>query len=151
MNRLQLARKHVGSPRDALLLVRMAGWALALPVLKYLLPLQRLVRVAAGSGGGPRDPRREEKVAGLARVLYRSRAAVVRDNCLERSLVAYRYLAQANASPELVVAMGKHEGDLLGHVWVTVDGEPLYDDPEKLAGFVPMVVFDSSGQATRQN
>jgi hypothetical protein len=43
--------------------------------------------------------------------------------------------------------MGKEGGDLLGHVWVTVDGEALYDSPEKLAEFVPMVVYDSRGIA----
>jgi hypothetical protein len=143
--RVRLARKHVASPTDALLLVRMAGWAAMLPALKYILPLQRLVRLAASGGEGARAPGREEKVTDLARVLYRSPAAVVRDNCLERSLVTYRYLSRANAKPELVVAMGKDGGNLLGHVWVTVDGKPLYDSPEKLAEFVPMVVFDSSG------
>jgi hypothetical protein len=128
----------------------MAGWAAALPLLKYVVPLQRLVRLlAAADGDGERAPAREQKVADLARVLYRSPAAVVRDNCLERSLVAYRYLSRANANPELVVAMASEGSALLGHVWVRVDGEPLYDSPEKLAEFVPMVVFDASGQIAR--
>jgi hypothetical protein len=148
--RLRLARRHIASPSDAVLLARMAGWAAALPLLKYVVPLQRLVRLlAAADGDGERAPAREQKVADLARVLYRSPAAVVRDNCLERSLVAYRYLSRANANPELVVAMATEGSALLGHVWVTIDGEPLYDSPEKLAEFVPMVVFDASGQIAR--
>jgi hypothetical protein len=148
--RFRLARKHVASPGDALLLARMAAWTLVLPALKYLLPLKRLVRLAAGDDGGVRAPAREQKIADLVRVLYRSPAAVVRDNCLERSLVTYRYLGRAGARPELVVGMGKDGGDLLGHVWVTVDGEPLYDSPEKLGQFVPIAVFDSSGAVTRE-
>jgi Transglutaminase-like superfamily len=144
--RLQLARRHIASPSDAVLLARMAGWAAALPLLKYVMPLQRLVRLLAAGGDGERAPAREQKVADLARVLYRSPAAVVRDNCLERSLVAYRYLSRANANPELVVAMTGEGSALLGHVWVTIDGEPLYDSPEQLAEFVPMVVFDASGK-----
>jgi hypothetical protein len=124
----------------------MSGWALVLPVLKYVLPLRRLVRLAASRGdGSPREPMRVEKVTNLARIIYRSSASVVRDNCLERSLVAYRYLGRANADPELVVGMGKNGADFLGHVWVTLDGKPLYDSPEKLAEFEPVVVFDTRG------
>jgi hypothetical protein len=148
--RLRVARKHVSSPADALLLARMGGWALALPLLKRVVPLQRLVRLAGGPADGPRDMGREQKVAELARVLYRSHGTFVGDNCLERSLVAYRYLARSNAEPELVVGMGKDGGELLGHVWVTVDGSPLYDAPERLADFVPMVVFDARGAPRRE-
>jgi Transglutaminase-like superfamily len=141
------ARRHLSSPADVLLLLRMSGWAAALPALKYVVPLRRLVRLAAAPVSGDRSAQREKRVADLARVLYRSDLAPLRDNCLERSLIAYRYLGRAHAKPELVVGMSKNGGDSLGHVWVLVDGRPLYDAPEKLGGFVPMVVFDPTGAA----
>ncbi len=143
--RAALARKHVSSPGDLVLMARMCAWAFVLPVLKYVVPLQRLVRLAAAAGEGPRHRAREEKVESFARIVYHSSASVLRDNCLERSLVAYRYLGRANADPELVIGMGKDDRRFLGHVWVTVDGTPLYDTPEQLAEFQPVVVFDASG------
>ena len=65
-------------------------------------------------------------------------------NCLERSLILYRYLARANADPRLVVGMSKaHE--FLGHVWVTVDGRPLLDTPETLRAYTVVVRFGARG------
>jgi hypothetical protein len=65
-------------------------------------------------------------------------------NCLERSLILYRYLARANADPRLVVGMGKPD-EFLGHVWVTVDGRPLLDTPETLRAYTEVVRFGGGG------
>jgi hypothetical protein len=140
--RLGLARRYISSPSDAWLLARMTSWALVLPVLKYTLPLPRLVRFVAATGTGRRRAQLEKKITNLSRVLYRA-SPLVRDNCLERSLVAYRFLGRANARPELVVAMGEER---VGHVWVTLDGQPVHDQPASVAKLVPMIVFGADGQ-----
>jgi hypothetical protein len=129
------------SSGDLWLLARMSGWAALLPALKFLLPLPRLVALVTPAGRAPaRDQAREQRVARLAERLYRTAPRLSRDNCLERSLVTYRYLARAGSEPVLVVGMRKQE-ELHGHVWVTLDGRPVHDTDEFLAGFVPVMTF----------
>jgi hypothetical protein len=135
------------SPREVWLLLRMAGWAPLLPILKFALPLPRLVRLlAAKPRRSDRDVEAERRIARLAAVVYRSRGVGVRDNCLERSLVAYRFLGRANAHPELVVGMRTDEGGVIGHVWVTVDGKAVHDPPGRLAKMSQMMSFDAAGE-----
>jgi hypothetical protein len=118
----------------------MGAWAAVLPALKFVLPLPRLVALVTPAERAPaRDPAREQRVERLAARLYRT-PRLGRDNCLERSLVTYRYLARAGSDPRLVVGM-RREDELRGHVWVTVDGRPVHDTPDFLAGFVPLMTF----------
>ncbi len=144
--RAGVAVRLLASPRDFWLLVRMAAWAPLLPLLKFALPLPRLVRLLAPQPRArPRDREAERRVTRLSRLLYRSRGIGVRDNCLERSLVTFRYLSLASARPELVVGMRKDEDNFVGHVWVLLDGEPVHDAPESLRELVPVMAFDASG------
>ena len=128
-------------PADVWLAARMAAWAAVLPVLKFALPLPRLVRlVAARPSRRARDRERERKVARVAARIYGSSVVPMGDNCLERSLVTYRYLTRLNADPKLVVGV-RRDGDLRGHVWVTIDGEPVHDSREYVERFVPLTTF----------
>lgn len=135
------------SPAAVWTLVRMAAWASTLPVLKRVVSLPRLVSfMSPRRSTANRSPAAERRVEALAGALYRSGAVAGRDNCLERSLLTYRYLALLNARPELVVGMGKERGELGGHVWVVVDGAPVHDSPATLEAFVPMIVFGADGR-----
>lgn len=139
-------RGLVSKPADATLLARMLAWWIALPLLKRTTPLPRLVRLAQlDSQRTARDPEREAKVAALAEWLFKVRPRPARDNCLERSLVAYRFLGRLGAAPELVVGVGDKEQATVGHVWVMVDGRPVHDEPETLDAYEAIVVFDSDG------
>ena len=124
--------------RAALLTLRMLPWALAAPVLKRRLPAPRLVRLfAAGRRDRrPRSPSREREIARAT--WWASRVQVRRfpDNCLERSLLTYRYLGLAGAEPHLLMGVGREEGEMIGHAWVTTDGAPVheFDDPGERYG-----------------
>jgi len=123
----------------------MLTWRAILPVLKYLVPLPRLIAVMhLRDARGARRPDREERVAMLAeRVFDVGRAS---EECLELSLVLYRYLGETGADPRLVIAIRK-DGDLArGHAWVTVDGVPVHDSPALLDDFVSVLTFDSDGR-----
>jgi hypothetical protein len=140
-------RALVATRADAALLARMLAWWVALPLLKRATPLPRLVRFAQ------LDPRRtardlelEAKVAALADWLFKARPRPTRDNCLERSLVAYRFLGRLGAEPQLVVGVGEKEEATVGHVWVIVDGRPVHDQPETLDAYEAIVVFGSDGR-----
>lgn len=144
------ARRVLTSPRAAFLLVRMALWAGVLPLLKFGIPLARLVRLASPRRPrAHRDPAREEEVIALARALYR-RDRRTRDKCLERGLVTYRFLVSAGAAPWLHVGMRREEKSMTGHVWVTLDGEPVHDSRALLADLVPVLVFNSAGELSRE-
>lgn len=145
--RLAIGRSLVTSPRDSWLLLRMAGWALVVPVLKFLIPLPRLVRIVTPR---PRrktaEPYRVQRLTGL---LYGSGAFHLSDNCLERSLVTFRYLAAAGATPTLVVGMRIQDAGYVGHAWVTVDGQLMHDAAELVSTLSPVVAFTADGQIVR--
>jgi hypothetical protein len=144
---LRTLRRIAASPDEATLALRMAAWTPVLPVLKRVLPLPRLVGLMAPRGRSlERDLRREERIAAIARRLYRTRPITHRDNCLERSLVAYRFLSRAGAEPMLVVGFRREVKDIHGHVWVTVDDVPVHDAPAELAAYETVTAFGSDGR-----
>ena len=127
----------LASPRDAWLAARALGWLCILRVLKRTLPLERLVLLMWSTPrGDTRDRGREQRTTRIVFRLSRTSGG----NCLERSLVLYRYLARANADPELVVGMARPD-EYLGHVWVRVDGRALLETPEALRGYTEVVTF----------
>ena len=134
-----------GTAATASLVIRMGTWSLVLPALKHLVPLPSLVRLMARDPRGVRSPARERLVARVAGRLYRRRQP---GTCLERSLLAYRYLSRANADPRLVIGVRRNDRSVIGHAWVLVDGSPLYESAETLDSFVPVVAFSSDGYAT---
>ncbi len=131
------------SPAGALLLARMLAWRAALPLLKRALPLPRLARLAAG---GPRRrlPFTPAQVVSVSHRLFGARAAESSD-CLERSLLTYRFLLRTGAPAELVCGVRKGDGRVVGHAWVVVAGAPVDEQPEALSGYATLVAFDASG------
>ena len=148
LERLRRVAGAVESSSEAVLTVRMLGWGLVLRVLKRVVPLERLVRVVAiEPRHGPRDLGAERRIGRLARLAHRGSSVKRRDNCLERSLVAYRYLTAANAAPVLVVGARAGDAGIEGHVWLTVDGEPIHDAQAALDLYTPVMTFGADGRA----
>jgi hypothetical protein len=133
------------SPADTWLALRMLSWSLLLPALKRTVPLPRLARLVWSRARRQRDPGCEEKVALLARGIYRLRPLRSRDNCLERSLLAYRFLSMAGAQPRLFIGARKGDGGISGHAWVIIDGEPLFDARASLGDYVVLAEFGANG------
>jgi len=134
------------TPADGWLAVRMLAWRVTLPALKRVVPLPRLVDLmyAAPGGGAPRLDR-QERIADLSQRVFN--VFRIDDNCLDLSLVTYRYLGRAGAGPRLVIAVRK-DGELTrGHAWVTVDGAPVHDSTERLGDFTSLMTFESGGHA----
>ena len=137
---------------DVWLAVRATAWACVLPALKHLLPVAALAALMQRPPSRVyRDVRLEEQVVTFARWgarLVRWRAG---GNCLERGLIAYRYLGVAGASPTLVVGVGKNETGVIGHAWVLVDGQPVSEPLSTLALYTPMLAFAPDGSLTNTN
>ena len=66
--------------------------------------------------------------------------------CLERSLLAYRFLAEGGARPRLTVAVRSNGKSLEWHAWATRDGQPVHETEASLHGYLPVVVFDAQGR-----
>jgi Transglutaminase-like superfamily len=140
--RLRTAVKILRRPSDMAIAARTAFWMCFLPVLKRVLPLPKLVRLMWRPA--KLQTRSRESEAHLAQLVKRL-CRVSGGNCLERSLILYRFLAHANAEPRLVVALARPEGRFLGHVWVTVDGQALFEAPAVLLEYTEFVVFGAAG------
>ncbi len=134
--------------QDTWLALRMAGWAVVLPALKHVVPVGVLARIMwKGEGDAKRrDPVREAQVVRLAGWLSRGTNLTKRGACLQRSLLAYRYLSELGADPRLVLAVGKTDGALRGHAWVIVDGHAVGERAEMPESFVPITSFGARGR-----
>jgi hypothetical protein len=123
-------------------------WSLLLPALKRMIPLRRLVALLAGTGRGRAEaswPRIVRWSAALTKLRPRSRS-----NCLDRSLLAYRFLTRAGAEPHLVLAVTQAAEGVAGHAWVTVSGEPIHEPAASVTRFTQILEFDSHGHAVAQ-
>ena len=125
----------------------MVVWAIVLPVLKRALPLQRLVPLMWRTSQAERSHEQERRIIALSARITRLRPRW-RSNCLERSLLTYRFLARAGADPRLVVGVSTLEGAIVGHAWVTLDGEPVHERPEAVESFARLIEFGAQGEAT---
>ena len=140
-------RERVRTTKDVWLGLRMLAWASALPALKHMVALERLVRLVQRNGAGRlRDRIREDQIITFARWACRFTRVSRDGNCLERGLLAYRFLGAANAAPSLVVGVARSSGgNIRGHAWVLVDGQPAGESPASLADFATVVTFDAKG------
>jgi Transglutaminase-like superfamily len=144
--RVRVLAACIEGPGDLWLAMKMLGWRLVLPALKWAFPLPRLVRLMWWSGE-PDAPsaERNERIATLARGLSGPADIRALDNCLERSLLVYRFLSKAGAGPELLVGFSRSSGPVKGHAWVNVDGQPLYPQGEPLDEFEAVICFGHGG------
>jgi Transglutaminase-like superfamily len=126
----------------------MCGWRVVLPILKRALPLPTLARAMRGRRG--LRPEREESVVRLAGWIFGSRPFTGRDNCLERSLVLYRYLSRTNAETRLVVGFRNGERAVQGHAWVAVGDRSMGADTDELGAFAPVLSFGSHGSTVER-
>lgn len=146
MRRTRKVTGRIRHPADVWLLSRMIGWALALTVLKRVVQLQSLVRlVHRPSDGHPRRMAQEDQVMTFAQWASGVSRWTKRGRCLERGLVAYRYLTRINAQPSLVVGFAHDGAQTSGHVWVVLDGRIAGEAVAAVDAFAPMVMFGPDG------
>lgn len=131
-------------------MVRMVVWRLLVTTLKHGLGITRLVAFAGGVPAGSAAgwlPERE-RIVELAALVCRPRLLRSSDNCLDRSLLAYRYLIAAGVRSSLVIGLGRSEDVVLGHAWLTIDGRRVGDSHGPLGPFTEILRFTSEPQPT---
>jgi hypothetical protein len=132
--------------RTGLSLCRLTPVYLAFGVLRHFVRLDRLARWAwQPPDGRAAGPEHEARTVALAIRLGQLFRAVDR-HCLQRSLLLYRELSAAGASPSLVVGFGRQDTRVIGHAWVVVRGVPIGESAEWLASLSPAVAFGRGGQ-----
>ena len=138
----RVSRETFRSFSNLLLAVRMSTWVVALPLAKRAVPIARLARLMWLDQREERSEERQLFTTRLACRLTRFSGA----NCLDRSLILYRYLAGEGADPTLVLGVpragAKRAG---GHAWVVVDGAPVVESAHELARYEPVVAFGAGG------
>jgi hypothetical protein len=148
-SRVRTLRAHLSSPADVWLALRIATWALIIPVLKTAMPLSRLVRLMyRPARGGGRRVEREERIARFIDWVHRPFVRADK-GCLQRSLLAYRFLSEANAEPRLHVGVQQRDGTVHGHAWISVDGRPVGDSEVSVNSFTSVATFGWGGALTR--
>jgi hypothetical protein len=146
--RARIARQVLARPGERGLMLRMLVWRLLVSTLKHVVPIRRLVTIAGGAtparaaaGGFPPQAR----IIELARLACRPRLIRSRDNCLDRSLIAYRYLRAVGATPSLVIGFGRDAGGVRGHAWLTIDGQEVGEPHTTHADFKELLRFAADG------
>jgi Transglutaminase-like superfamily len=129
---------------SALTVAEMVLWSLVLPVLRRVVPIRLLVSLMWSPSKLQRSSARELELISLSAKLVRLRPRL-RANCLERSLLAYRFLSRAGAEPRLVLGVGRSRDGVVGHAWVTLDGEPIHDSQQAVSEFTPLIAFGAAG------
>lgn len=134
------------SPADVLLAARIMGWACVLPILKTVLPIRQLVKLMWRAPRFEPDVDREQRVVTFARWACRLTGWRSEGNCLERALIAYRFLLEGGAAPTLVIGIGRAApAEIAGHAWVLLNGVPTGESEGSVSGFIPTLVFGPDG------
>ncbi|MEQ1907211.1 MAG: lasso peptide biosynthesis B2 protein [Vicinamibacterales bacterium] len=138
--------QEVRTVSDAILVTKALAWALVLPALKRVVSVKSLAAVMhQPQRRATRDADRERRIITFAqwgaRLTRWNRGA----NCLERSLIAYRYLCAAGAHPTLVIGVGRDPAGVIGHAWVLVDGQLVGEPQSAIASYTPAFAFGPDG------
>jgi hypothetical protein len=132
------------SEPSTLTAAEMTLWSVLLPALRRAVPVARLARLVWVEPKMQRSPERERGIVEWAERLTKLRPRRTA-NCLERSLLAYRFLSGAGAAPQLVLGIGRADEGVIGHAWITVDDVPIFETTAMLNDFAPIAVFGSRG------
>lgn len=133
---------QIKNPRDLWLLLRVAALAAFLPVILRCVKLPRLLKMLESrSTSTPLETERIDKtVRFIEFVLHESRWG--RKNwCLKRSLLLYHFLGEAGVPVEINFGIQKAKS-IVGHAWLTRDGEVILDDKRFTAGYE--VIYSSA-------
>ena len=149
-SRFSRVRARFTSLSDVILAVRVMWWASVLPLLKWMLPIRSLVKLAWRTPRVPHDDARDDRVLAFSRWACRITRWRSGGNCLERGLISYRFLLEGGAAPTLVVGMRRaDETGVIGHAWVLLHGAPAGESLESVKDYVPMFAFGPDGGLVR--
>ena len=134
--------------RQRNLFARMRAFAGHLPYMLSAPLLEVLAELTPPTSDLQFPPATVRRFADIAALLDRRSPLGL---CLRRSLVRYHYLRRAGLP--LVINFGARfkqgapDREITGHAWVTLEGEPYFEDDENWRGFTVMVKYPPGGGA----
>jgi len=119
----------VESPSGMWLFIRIGIWIALVSILLRLVSLPGLMRMLSPKkSSGKKWPR--EKLVNFSSFWLGREAAFFQRSCLKRSLVLYRYLNMQSERAQFLIGVRKEEGELRGHSWIVIEGEPLFKNDD---------------------
>ena len=120
---------------------RYVGYA----ILRRILPLPRVARLAWSPPASARDPVREARTVACVHRL-RQFLAPRGDDCLPFSLVLYHALSRTSADPVLHVGFRRGPAGLEGHAWITAGDAVIGDSAANVATYDRAFSFGARGE-----
>lgn len=144
MRALSLLRKapqRIRTWDHFILLLRIAGLIIVLPLLLRAMKLLRLLEFLSGSGSEPcGDPELEHRIASYTSALLSLNILMFRNTCLTKTLVLYRFFSQIGLEPRIHFGVRKTaNGDLEGHNWLVV-GDKIYLGSSDTEALYPTII-----------
>lgn len=146
----QPALGRLPSPEEARLALRMAAFLTVLPVGMRLLSLPALLELLASSAGTCRATSSAESSAvvechvKIVKVLFRINRWVFRTKCLRQSLVLFWSLRQAGIPVGIHFGVGRLDGSLEGHSWISLEGSPVAESEPPALRYREILGFPST-------
>jgi hypothetical protein len=140
-----LSNSHTSLASDAVLRLRITAFAASVPVLARL-SLPRLAQVLRPRRTpGDVDSALVDRIVALTDDAMHKR--FVRRTCLVRGLTLYYFLSRAGLNVNLCFGMGAMRGEMAGHCWLDVDGQPFLEKEDPLPYFTAVyrIAPDSRG------
>jgi hypothetical protein len=111
------------------LFIRIGIWIGLVSILLRLISLPGLMKILSpqkiSNKKWPRD-----KLVNFSSFWLGREAAFFQRSCLKRSLVLYRYLNMQSDRAQFLIGVRKEDGELKGHSWIAIDGEPLFQNDD---------------------
>ncbi|MCA1604599.1 MAG: lasso peptide biosynthesis B2 protein [Acidobacteria bacterium] len=124
-------RKVLLGPREALLLLRMAGWVLLLSAAVKVFSLPRALRLVSTKIRRRAPTKERETQVRLAHaidLLLRADLFIFKPSCWKRAALLHRYLALNGMASRIVFGMRREvNGDLSGHAWLEAKDGPILE------------------------
>jgi len=132
--------KHLGNPRDVVLLARVLIQLVILKFRTERMKLPELLESLEPQGGVEADGREVEKMAKFADFILH-RVFRSRNPCLLRSLLLFRYLRASGEEVSIVFGVRDGEKTLQGHAWLLRGGKPLLEEEESSGEYEAVYVY----------
>jgi hypothetical protein len=138
-------RMRIPSVSHAALFLRVFTFAAAVPYL-LRLKLPRVARLIESKRNPPvLDEGSVGRIVSYVEMAIRRGRPLVRPGCLTRGLTRYYFLRRAGMDVTLCFGMGRPEKEIMGHCWLTSNGEPFLELEDPRPRYVEMYRISRAG------
>jgi hypothetical protein len=136
---------RIPSVSHAALFLRVFAFAAAVPYL-LRLKLPRVARLIESKRNPPvLDEGSVGRIVSYVEMAIRRGGPLVRPGCLTRGLTRYYFLRKAGMDVTLCFGMGRPDKEIMGHCWLTSNGEPFLELEDPRPRYVEMYRISREG------